>query len=124
MAKRVPGRRMTMSKRISMFFMSCRRRHTTWTGDWSSDVCSSDLGQFTGEVNMLSARRSLVRGRVREDGSIIVVDRNDLRTLVSRDFELSEILMRAFILRRVAQIGRASCRERVENTVSPVAPRT
>src|SRR5579863_3333434 len=26
------------------FFVSSRRRHTSWTGDWSSDVCSSDLG--------------------------------------------------------------------------------
>src|SRR5690348_18067003 len=25
------------------FFFSSRRRHTCWTGDWSSDVCSSDL---------------------------------------------------------------------------------
>src|SRR5438876_6113132 len=24
-------------------FFSSRRRHTSWTGDWSSDVCSSDL---------------------------------------------------------------------------------
>src|SRR5438876_12317086 len=28
---------------LVMFFFSSRRRHTTWTGDWSSDVCSSDL---------------------------------------------------------------------------------
>src|SRR5580704_19321984 len=28
----------------SVFFFSSRRRHTRWTGDWSSDVCSSDLG--------------------------------------------------------------------------------
>src|SRR5438876_8731785 len=27
----------------SRFFFSSRRRHTIWTGDWSSDVCSSDL---------------------------------------------------------------------------------
>src|SRR5690348_17565544 len=27
------------------FFFSSRRRHTRWTGDWSSDVCSSDLYQ-------------------------------------------------------------------------------
>src|SRR5690348_11550971 len=27
------------------FFFSSRRRHTRWTGDWSSDVCSSDLCQ-------------------------------------------------------------------------------
>src|SRR6266487_5521004 len=29
--------------RIVCFFFSSRRRHTRWTGDWSSDVCSSDL---------------------------------------------------------------------------------
>src|SRR6267154_4275428 len=28
---------------VSVFFFSSRRRHTRWTGDWSSDVCSSDL---------------------------------------------------------------------------------
>src|SRR5690348_17888143 len=28
---------------IFFFFFSSRRRHTRWTGDWSSDVCSSDL---------------------------------------------------------------------------------
>src|SRR4051794_41522293 len=27
----------------AFFFFSSRRRHTRWTGDWSSDVCSSDL---------------------------------------------------------------------------------
>src|SRR6266487_5955201 len=34
-----------MSRVISIifFFFSSRRRHTRWTGDWSSDVCSSDL---------------------------------------------------------------------------------
>src|SRR5690348_18127041 len=28
---------------LHFFFFSSRRRHTRWTGDWSSDVCSSDL---------------------------------------------------------------------------------
>jgi thioredoxin reductase (NADPH) len=51
---------------------------------------------------MLSARRSLVRARAASDGTVIAVDREDLRTLVQRDSELSELLMRAFILRRVA----------------------
>src|SRR5690348_18094375 len=31
---------------VCLFFFSSRRRHTRWTGDWSSDVCSSDLYQF------------------------------------------------------------------------------
>src|SRR5690348_18148649 len=30
---------------LLFFFFSSRRRHTRWTGDWSSDVCSSDLDQ-------------------------------------------------------------------------------
>src|SRR5207253_8127929 len=30
------------------FFFSSRRRHTRWPRDWSSDVCSSDLGALVG----------------------------------------------------------------------------
>jgi thioredoxin reductase (NADPH) len=62
-------------------------------------------GEFTGEINMLSARRNLVRARVSADGTIVAVDREHLRALVQRDSELSEILMRAFILRRVALVA-------------------
>src|SRR5437763_16584898 len=29
---------------LVFFFFSSRRRHTRYIGDWSSDVCSSDLG--------------------------------------------------------------------------------
>jgi thioredoxin reductase (NADPH) len=71
-------------------------------GDLEEPVTVHGPGQFTGEINMLSARRSLVRVRAATDGAVIAVDRDDLRTLVQRDPELSEILMRAFILRRVA----------------------
>jgi thioredoxin reductase (NADPH) len=62
-------------------------------------------GGFTGEINMLSARRSLVRARMLSDGSVLEVDREALRGLVQRDAELSELLMRAFILRRVAMMS-------------------
>src|SRR5262249_140562 len=58
-------------------------------------------GQFTGEVNTLSDRRALARIRVREEGEVIQVSRDKLLALVQTDAELSEILMRAFILRRV-----------------------
>src|SRR6266536_4021442 len=34
-----------MSVPTSCFFFSSRRRHTRSTRDWSSDVCSSDLGE-------------------------------------------------------------------------------
>jgi thioredoxin reductase (NADPH) len=59
-------------------------------------------GQFTGEINMLSARRSLVLARASAPSELVAVDREALRTLVQRDAEISEILMRAFILRRLA----------------------
>ncbi len=71
-------------------------------GDRDEPVIEHHPGEFTGEINMLSARRSLVQARAARDGAVIAVDREDLRTLVQRDSELSEILMRAFILRRVA----------------------
>jgi thioredoxin reductase (NADPH) len=58
-------------------------------------------GQFTGEVNMVTGRRSLARARVIEEGEVLELDGDALRTLVQTDSELSELLMRAFILRRV-----------------------
>src|SRR2546426_9779842 len=33
---------------MSIFFFSSRRRHTRLQGDWSSDVCSSDLFSLGG----------------------------------------------------------------------------
>ena len=62
-------------------------------------------GEFTGEVNMLSGRRTLVRGRMREQGDLLVISPEALRKVVQTDSEISEILMRAFILRRVALIA-------------------
>src|SRR6201984_961958 len=58
-------------------------------------------GQFTCEINTLSGRRAMARIRARQDGEIIQLDRESLLALVQTDAELSEILMRAFILRRV-----------------------
>jgi thioredoxin reductase (NADPH) len=57
-------------------------------------------GQFSGEGNMITGRRSLARLRVTEPGEVIELDREQLLALVQTDAELSEILMRAFILRR------------------------
>ncbi len=64
-------------------------------------VTVHDAGQFTGEVDVLSDRRSLVRGRARTAARVLSLPRDRLRTLVQTDAELSELLMRAFILRRV-----------------------
>jgi len=70
-------------------------------GDTETIVAVHGPGQFSGEVNMISGRRALFSSRVRESGTVIVLDRAEMVALVQNDAELSEILMRAFILRRV-----------------------
>jgi len=63
-------------------------------------VANHSTGSFTGELTMISGRRCLVRGRVTEAGEFLELSAEGLRSLVAQDAELSEILMRAFILRR------------------------
>lgn len=63
-------------------------------------------GQFTGEVNLLSGRPALVGQRAAEPGEVIELTREQLLGLVQTDSELSELFMRAFILRRVELIAR------------------
>jgi thioredoxin reductase (NADPH) len=63
-------------------------------------------GQFSGELNLLTGRRGFATIRVSEPGNVIELRRDDLLALVQNDGELSEIFMRAFILRRVALIAR------------------
>jgi len=69
-------------------------------------VALHGAGEFTGETNMISGRRSLVRGRVTAAGEFIEISPENLRSLISRDAELSEIFMRAFILRRLVLIAK------------------
>jgi thioredoxin reductase (NADPH) len=62
-------------------------------------------GQFTGEVSTLSGRRALFRLRAAKSGEVIELGRQRMLALVQTDAELSEILMRAFILRRVELVA-------------------
>ncbi len=63
-------------------------------------------GEFTGEISMISGQRCLVLGRVTEAGEFLEIAPGGLRDIVARDAELSEILMRAFILRRLLLINK------------------
>jgi thioredoxin reductase (NADPH) len=69
-------------------------------------IATHNAGQFTGEVTMISGQLCLVRGRVTEAGEFLELSADALRSLVAKDAELSEILLRAFILRRVELIRR------------------
>jgi thioredoxin reductase (NADPH) len=62
-------------------------------------------GEFTGEIHMIAGRRSLVRGRARTRMRVVQIARARLRTLVQVDAELGEIMLRAFILRRMGLIA-------------------
>ena len=63
-------------------------------------------GMFTGELNVLSGRRGLVRIRAAEVCELIEIEREQLQALVQTDSELSDIFLTAFILRRLELIAR------------------
>jgi CRP-like cAMP-binding protein len=60
-------------------------------------------GGFAGEVTMLTGRRTLFRAWATRAGEVVELDRECFLSLIRTDAELGEIIMRAFILRRVAQ---------------------
>ena len=68
-----------------------------------SSVVLLSEGQFSGEVSSLAGRGTLAAGRAGPDGcTALPFDAAHIRALVIGSAELGEILMRAFILRRVA----------------------
>jgi thioredoxin reductase (NADPH) len=65
--------------------------------------------QFAGEMDLFNNRQILVSARAAEDSRVVRVKRADFRRLVASEPDIGEIIMRAFILRRVGFIrhGRA-----------------
>src|SRR5437899_5400653 len=57
---------------MSVFFFSSRRRHTRCLSDWSSDVCSSDLGID----EIAAAERDVARGRIPERPFVLVAQQS------------------------------------------------
>ena len=62
-------------------------------------------GEFTGEMNMLTGRRSLVSARMGEAGEVIELSREAMQQLVQTDVNLSQVLMTAFIMRRLELVA-------------------
>src|SRR5438876_5322831 len=50
-----------------LLFSSGSRRHTRWTGDWSSDVCSSDLRPRIGWIHTAQGQGEAVRAYTKWD---------------------------------------------------------
>jgi thioredoxin reductase (NADPH) len=76
------------------------------SGDLEEVAAVVPVGSFTGELNILSGRRALVRIRAGEPSEVIEIKREQLLSLIQTDSELSDIFLRAFILRRLALITR------------------
>src|SRR5256885_3950013 len=88
------------------FFFSSRRRHTRLQGDWSSDVCSSDLINRTGQgaisVESINQGQSYAQSaRVHSESSEVSPELLKLLESYLKAVQASQ------------EIGRASCRERV-----------
>lgn len=64
-------------------------------------IATHGRGEFTGEMTMISGHRCLVLGRTTEPGEFLELTGDGLRSLIAKDAELSEIFMKAFILRRL-----------------------
>jgi thioredoxin reductase (NADPH) len=60
------------------------------------------LGQFSGELLMISGRRSIYRCQAVEAGALLELRATDLRMLIGKDAELSDIIMTAFLERRLS----------------------
>src|SRR5690606_40490917 len=92
------------------FFFSSRRRHTRFSRDWSSDVCSSDLHTNIGAAFRaaagLGADAVLVSPRCADP-----LYRRSVRVSMGTVFQVPWTRIGEWA---EAEIGRASCRERAE----------
>jgi thioredoxin reductase (NADPH) len=75
--------------------------------DGETRITVHEPGQFTGEVNMLAGRPSLVRTRAAAASEVLEIEPATLRHIVQTDPELSEIFLRAFLRRRAALIAQS-----------------
>src|SRR5437879_13803768 len=90
---------------LDFFFFSSRRRHTRYIGDWSSDVCSSDLDHYhlslrIGDAWWVAPDVARLDQWKHEEAQLYV---EELGTRAGPAGEAP----------RIVEIGRASCRERV-----------
>ena len=62
-------------------------------------------GQFTGEVSMLLGRPAMMRVRASESGEVVQLTRDQMHALIQTDAEMSEVLMRALMYRRIELVA-------------------
>src|SRR5690606_39788616 len=94
-------------------FFSSRRRHTRFSRDWSSDVCSSDLldaSQVTASIGrLLVTDRETMLGKL----SDVMVDDSHFNKFAICVPPALRRLHLASTVAAPSELGRASCRESV-----------
>ncbi|HZG43413.1 MAG TPA: FAD-dependent oxidoreductase [Longimicrobium sp.] len=70
------------------------------SGDEVRQVAVHRAGEFSGDVDMLSGRTSLVRAHMLGPGQVLELDSDALRRVIREIPEISEVLLRAFLMRR------------------------
>src|SRR5690606_41088377 len=98
------------------FFFPSRSRHTSFSRDWSSDVCSSDL-PFVGSRPLKCLRNiGQPEWKRRAFRSIGMIERNEPVEIESHCIAEKHLAFEEAGHTRL-KIGRASCRERVDEVV-------
>src|SRR5437762_12417477 len=113
-----PGVRVSdeLTSSARWFFFSSRRRHTRYIGDWSSDVCSSDLvpdDELSLAARFIDHWRAITLGLGRQRFPQLFAG-----ILMEGDHDAA---FAAYQADQFFEIGRASCRERVEVSGSGVS---
>ena len=81
---------------------------TSSDGDDAPDVIHLHQKHgFTGELDLFSSRKILVSGRMGADGAVLRVPRANFGKLLSAEPDVGDVVMRAFILRRLGLIDNA-----------------
>ena len=83
-------------------------------------VTTHNESQFTGEIDLLNDRKILVGGRMGRAGKVLRVCRADFRKLLLAEPDIGDVVMRAFVLRRVGLVTHEQAA--VTLVTSPHAP--
>lgn len=74
------------------------------TGEGDKIVAVREAGQFTGEMSVISGKRSLMKATASTAGTVLELSRDKVLSLMAKDTELGDILMEAFVARRLLMI--------------------
>src|SRR5690606_41070180 len=103
-----------------------RRRHTSFSRDWSSDVCSSDLGGLEPPVLLARAQGDPADGlaaEVADEAGDAAALHEAAHGVADAAPDLPVLGVRHPVVHAVAEIGRASCREGEYRAASGVETR-